>query len=93
MTVSRLERELPHRELREWIEEYARDPWGQWRDNAHSALIASTVANVFRGEKSKVFTFEDFMFMDRETSEKRKKEKQADYNRNLVEALKALSNG
>jgi hypothetical protein len=91
MTVTRLEREIPYRELVEWMQEYARDPWGTWRDNAHSALVAATVANAFRGEKSKPFTFEDFMFMDKETSEKRRKEKQVEYNRNLIAALKAMA--
>lgn len=91
MTVSRLERELPYRELVEWMEEYRRDPWGTWRDNAHAALIASIMANAFRGKDMRPFSYEDFMLLDPETAEKRKAERIARSNRALVAALTAAS--
>lgn len=91
MTVSRLERELPYRELLEWMDEYRRNPWGSWRDNAHAGMIAATVANVFRGDKGRPLTFEDFMIMDPETAEKRKRERQASNNAMLVQCLKAIA--
>lgn len=71
--------------------EYSRDPWGTWRDNAHSAMVCSVVANAFRGEKSRVFTFEDFMLLDKETADKRRAEKQSARNRSLVAVLKAIA--
>lgn len=91
MTVTRLEREIPYRELREWAEEYRRDPWGTWRDNAHAAVTASVFANAFRGEKSRPFTYEDFMILDPETAEKRKTERLASNNLSLIAALKAIA--
>jgi hypothetical protein len=77
---------LPHRELVEWMDEYRREPWGTWRENAHAAMIASTIANVFRGEKSRTYTADDFMFLEpevaaakREADQKRKTQMFIDY--------------
>jgi len=91
MTVSRLERELPYRELREWMEEYRRDPWGTWRDNMHAAMTASVIANAFRGKDSRPFNPEDFMLLDAETAEKRKKERAARSSQLLVAALNVVA--
>lgn len=91
MTVTRLERELPHRELVEWAEEYRIDPWGTWRDNAHAALIASMIANAFRRSGSRVFNPEDFMMMDPEAAAKRMAERRSASNKNLVELLNAMA--
>jgi hypothetical protein len=91
MTVSRLERELPHRELMEWMEEYRRDPWGTWRDNAHSAVIATIMGNAFRGKDTRALSYEDFMFVDPETAEKRRAERMSRNNRSLVAALTAVA--
>ena len=91
MTVSRLERELPYRELVEWMEEYRRDPWGTWRDNSHAALIASVVANAFRGKDARAFTVDDFMLLDPETAAKQKAERAARGSLALVAALNAVA--
>jgi len=82
---------MPHRELREWMEEYGRDPWGTWRDNAHAALICSLIANAFRDSKARPVTYEDFMFLDPETAEKRRAERAKRANQALVAALLAAS--
>lgn len=91
MTVSRLERELPYREMVEWMDEYRRDPWGTWRDNVHSASIATVVANSFRGKDTRPLTCEDFMILDPEVAEKRKAEKISRSNRSLIAALNAVA--
>lgn len=91
MTVSRLERELPYRELVEWMDEYRRDPWGTWRDNAHAAMLASLAANAFRGKDTRAFTYEDFMILDPEIAEKRKAERIARSSRALVAALSSVA--
>ncbi len=91
MTVSRLERELPYRELVEWMSEYRRDPWGTWRDNAHSALLASLIANAFRGKDVRPTTYEDFMLLDPEIAEKRKADRIARGSVALVNALNVVA--
>lgn len=91
MTVSRLERELPYRELREWVEEYRRDPWGTWRDNSHAAMIATMIGNAFRGKDSRPLTVEDFMLVDPETAEQRKAERRSRANKSLIAALSVVA--
>jgi len=89
MTVTHLERVLPYRELMEWMDEYRRDPWGTWRDNMHAASVCTVVANVF--SRSRTFTCEDFMYVDPETAEKRRQERQKTANANLVKILSAMA--
>lgn len=91
MTVSKLEREIPYRELTEWMAEYRRDPWGSWRDNMHAAMTASLIANAFRGSDTRPFTCEDFMLTDPETAEKRKAERVARNNSALIAALNTIA--
>lgn len=91
MTVSRLERELPYRELVEWMEEYRRDPWGTWRDNTHAAMIANILANAHRGKDTRPFSIDDFMLLDPEVAAQRKAEKAARGSIALVNALKAMA--
>jgi len=45
---------------------YREEPWGSWRDNAHAALISSTLANIFRRKGSNQIDWKDFMMKDRE---------------------------
>jgi hypothetical protein len=91
MTVSRLERELPYRELVEWMQEYRRDPWGTWRDNTHAGMICTLIGNAFRGKDGRPFSVEDFMLLDPETAEQRRAEKRAQYSKSLVNALNAIA--
>lgn len=69
------------------MEEYRRDPWGTWRDNAHAAMVATLFANAFRGKDSRALTYEDFMLVDPETAEKRKVERASRSNLALISAL------
>ena len=54
-------------ELSAWQQYYQIEPFGSWRDNYHSAQIASLIYNVNRG-KQKPTTIADFMFVDAETA-------------------------
>jgi hypothetical protein len=91
MTVTHLERVLPYREFLEWAEEYRLDPWGTWRDNAHAAEICTVIANAFRSEKSRAFTYEDFMIVDPETAEKIREKRRRAANSNLVSILNSMA--
>jgi hypothetical protein len=53
--------------------EYDRlEPFGQWRDNWHAALIASLIANANRRPGSPPVQIRDFMYVDSETEQDRK---------------------
>ena len=51
------------------------DPWGEWRADLRSGVIASTIANVNRGKKAEAFTPKDFMPYWRIESERQRMEK------------------
>jgi hypothetical protein len=74
-TVAELENSLGSSELVEWQRFWAREPWGAYRDNIHAGLIASTLANAFRGKGGKAITYQDFMLVDR-ADHKQKKTKE-----------------
>lgn len=82
---------LPYRELAEWMDEYQREPWGTWRDNAHAAMIASVIANAFRGEKSRTFSTDDFMLLDPEIAKAKREADQARKAELFIEYLKAVA--
>ncbi len=48
-------------EFMQWIAYYSLEPFGATRDNLHSAMIASTIANVHRGKGKKAIPPKDFM--------------------------------
>lgn len=52
----------PHH-LGEWLALYRIDPWGEWRDDLRSGIVASVIANVNRDAKRKPepFTAHDFV--------------------------------
>lgn len=56
-------------ELEGWIEYYRLEPFGQWRDNYHSAQIAHLIYNLNRG-KSPALEFSEFFYRDQETAAK-----------------------
>lgn len=47
-------------EFLEWMDYYQIEPWGEWRADLRTGIVASTVANVFRG-KGKSTKPQDFM--------------------------------
>jgi hypothetical protein len=52
--------ELTWPQLREWMAFYQLDPWGGARTDLSAAIVASTIANVWRG-RSKAYRVADFV--------------------------------
>jgi hypothetical protein len=52
---------ISSRELAEWIEYYKVEPFGQERADLQAGVVASTIANVNRDKKSKVYKPGDFL--------------------------------
>jgi hypothetical protein len=48
-------------ELTEWMAYYQIDPFGDYRADVRSGVVAATFANANRAPNAKVFTPEDFM--------------------------------
>tara|TARA_R100000951_G_scaffold90032_2_gene78181 strand:- start:4989 stop:5258 length:270 start_codon:yes stop_codon:yes gene_type:complete len=59
-TVGDLLESMSYKELNGWSRYYEEQPFGSWRDNYHSAIIASMLWNVNSG-KGKSKTPDDFM--------------------------------
>lgn len=91
MPVTEIEQTVAARELREWSLYWSQEPWGPWRDNAHAGLVASVMANAFRGEKQRPYQMEDFMLLDAEDNERRKAEKSARGQQIFVSLMRALA--
>lgn len=72
MTVAELEQRMGASELAEWKAFWSTEPWGPYRDNIHSGLIAATLANIYRKKNTQALTFEDFMLTDPEEYKRRK---------------------
>lgn len=56
-----LARRMPYRVLQEWMAYAQVEPFGETRADLRAAIVASTVANVFRGKKQRAFKPADFM--------------------------------
>lgn len=68
-TVSELDNTLSSSEFVEWMAYYTIEPWGQWRDNWHSAQIAALLYNVNSSKKQ--LTTNDFMYHDQESAQEK----------------------
>lgn len=53
--------EIDSRELTEWMAYEQVEPFGPWRDDIRAGVIASTVANVYRGKTQKPLSPTDFV--------------------------------
>jgi hypothetical protein len=73
------------------MDEYQREPWGTWRDNAHAAMIASVMANAFRGEKSRTYSPDYFMLLDPEVAASKRESEQRRKSQLFIEYLKAVA--
>ena len=60
-TVGALSEEITERELREWMAFDRIEPFGPARADLGFGIVASVIANVNRGKKTKTFTARDFM--------------------------------
>lgn len=61
MSVARAQREISEREFQEWLAFAAIEPWGEARSDLRAGIIASTMANLWRGEDTEAFHPDDFM--------------------------------
>jgi hypothetical protein len=68
--VREIER-LPASQLIEWMEYERLEPFGSWRDNWHSAVLASIFGNAFRDPKRPPMKMQDFFYQDPETAQER----------------------
>lgn len=53
--------EMPSGLLAEWEAFFALEPWGAHIENTRAALLASVIANVLRGERTRAYKLEDFL--------------------------------
>jgi hypothetical protein len=81
-------------ELTEWMAFYQLEPFGDFRADLRSAIVASTLANAHRSKEGKPFTPEDFMpFVDKQHKELRSDQPKAselDASRLNIERFKAM---
>lgn len=87
-TVGELEDSLGSKELNEWQAYYHIEPFGQWRDNYHAAMLATAIYNT-SGRIKKPAKINDFMIEPPQITEQRKqKEVMA-----LMQSLSRNNNG
>ena len=60
-TVRELLHGIESKELAEWQAYYNLEPWGEERADLRAGIVASTIANVFRGKGSPPKKPKDFM--------------------------------
>jgi hypothetical protein len=60
-TVSELLSSLDSQELTEWMAYYQIAPFGEFRRDLQAGVIASTSANIHRGENTKPYLPSDFL--------------------------------
>ena len=63
MTVERLESEMSSDEYSSWIQYSEYEPFGDIRNNIHTGMIVSMIANVNRKRGTRPYSFKDFMIM------------------------------
>jgi hypothetical protein len=61
MPVSELLSRTDSHELTEWMAYEQIDPFGEWRADWRAAMLASVMANIWRGKNTKATTPDDFM--------------------------------
>ena len=65
MPVYKILQDMPATELLNWKAMYQIDPFGTFRDNLHTGMIASTVYNMQRGKNSRPMKATDFLIKDK----------------------------
>ena len=88
---------LNSRQLTEAMIYESIDPWGEWRNDLRTGIVASTIANAMSTEKTTTFTPADFMptFQKQEIEETEPTEIEiAEKIKGAFEAIRqAMSNG
>jgi hypothetical protein len=59
---------LPAALFMEWMEYERLEPFGSWRDNYHTAMLASILANAHRNSNRRPFGMAEFFYVDPETA-------------------------
>jgi hypothetical protein len=78
-------------ELTEWMAFYPLEPFGDFRADLRSAIVASTLANAHRSKEGRPFTPEDFMpFVDRQHKADSPKTPAIDESRLNIVRFKAM---
>lgn len=72
--------------LAEFKEYELLEPFGQWRDNYHAAMIAWILASVHRDPKRKPPALSDFMYQDAESAKIRQEQDTVAFFRGLKKA-------
>lgn len=70
-TLEELNSRLSSSELTQWMAYYQLEPWGAWRDNWHTAILAKLTFDVNRGKQPPV-KMDKFMFSDAELDAEKK---------------------
>ncbi len=52
---------MPYRILQDWAEFYRLEPFGEWRADVRSAIVAATFANVMKSKKSPAAKIDQFI--------------------------------
>jgi len=75
LTVREMLNKMGSDELTEWMAFYQLEPFGDFRADYRSGVIASTFANAHRAQDASPFRVEDFMpFLEQDQPNKRLKE-------------------
>jgi len=78
-------------ELTEWMAFYQLEPFGDFRADLRSAIVASTLANAHGSKEGKPFTPEDFMpFVEKQHRSDQPKASEADTSRLNIVRFKAM---
>ncbi len=78
-------------ELTEWMAFYQLEPFGDFRADLRSAIVACTLANAHRSKEGRPFTPEDFMpFVDRQHKADSPKTPAIDESRLNIVRFKAM---
>ena len=62
-------------ELREWYEFYNLEPFGDTRDNWHTAMLATILVNANRKPSSPAAKLQEFMYTDSQTAREREEKR------------------
>lgn len=61
MSVKQAQQAVDSREFSEWQAYWNLEPWGEGRGDLRAGIVASTMANLWRGADTPPFTPQDFM--------------------------------
>lgn len=94
MSIKQAQQAIDSREFTEWQAYSQLEPWGEGRGDLRAGIIASTMANLWRGADSPAFTPQDFMpQFDRLTQETVDSDALIAQQQQLLESLTRAAGG